>query len=100
MKSCLRRRRSNLENEVSLKENATKVTVNLEMSKIFRVERLSDMSREHVDAIWYRHDDYVEIKKSITPIIRVMMRNNGRTPDESDEFTSRGLGTIPCCFLD
>jgi hypothetical protein len=86
-------------NDVSLQKNATSVTFNLERSIVFEVDCLTDLSVEHIEAIWYNHDDYVEIKNSVKPIIREMMRNNGRTSVESDEFCVRGLGTIPATFL-
>lgn len=92
MKSCLRRRRSNVQDVLA--DNNASVSFNLDKTTFREVEHLNEMSVEHIEAVWYSHEDYDEIKETIKPIIRDMMKNNGRVPEESDDYTSRGLGTI------
>lgn len=92
MKTCLRRRRSAELEEVPTK-TGVKVTFNLNRSSFHNIDHLADMSDEHIESVWYSCEDYKEIKQSIKPIVREMMTNNCLIPEESDEFSSRGLGT-------
>jgi hypothetical protein len=74
-------------------KSGAKVTFNLDRSSFHEIDHLTDMSDEHIQSVWYSHEDYKEIKHSIKPIVREMMTYNGVIPEESDEFSSRGLGT-------
>ncbi|KAG7355889.1 hypothetical protein IV203_000575 [Nitzschia inconspicua] len=89
MKPCLRPRRSIVQ-EDAVMTNAT-VTFNLEKTTYQKIDHLNDFSEEYIESVWYSYEDYAAIKQSIKPIIREMMRSNCLIPEESDEFTSRGL---------
>jgi hypothetical protein len=93
MKTCLRRRRSVVQEETANKTERPSVSFNLDRTSFHEIEHLDDLSMQQIEAVWYSHEEYAEIKQAIKPIVREMIRNKSMVPEESDEFTSRGLGT-------
>ena len=57
------------------------VRINLDKTQFREVDHLNELSEEYIEAVWYTYEDYNQIKQSIKPIIREMMRNKGMGSD-------------------
>lgn len=66
-----------------------KLRFRLESNEVRHILHLQDLREEEVRAVWYAREDYEQIKMTLIPVIKKMMR--GETIEESNEMSSRGL---------
>jgi len=61
----------------------------LSSNEVFPIPHIDDLSDEEVKETWYEKQDYENIKMSIIPVVRKMMK--GEKIEENDRQTIRGL---------
>eukprot|EP00529_Nitzschia_sp_RCC80_P032523 CAMPEP_0113454514 /NCGR_PEP_ID=MMETSP0014_2-20120614/7900_1 /TAXON_ID=2857 /ORGANISM="Nitzschia sp." /LENGTH=235 /DNA_ID=CAMNT_0000345917 /DNA_START=269 /DNA_END=976 /DNA_ORIENTATION=+ /assembly_acc=CAM_ASM_000159 len=67
------------------------VSFDLSQNKTRQIVHCNDLSNEERNVIWYRQEEYAEIKQSFVVVVRKMMRSPNQQIEETDEICCRGL---------